>query len=81
MKKNLKLQATVPVAGVGQAPWDEGVLLLVRGVTLVLPISAAADPPLGARSGLAVLHVVITVNQLAALISVFQCHHLQDYKV
>ena len=60
-----------------QAPRYQSVLLLVGRVALVLPISAAADTPLGACAGLAVLYVIVTVDQLAALCSVFQCHHLK----
>ena len=32
----------VPVAGVGEAPGDQGVLLPVRRVTLLLPVGTAA---------------------------------------
>merc|ERR1719221_192275 len=66
----------VPVTCVRQAPRYQGVLLLVCRVALGLSISTAAHPPLGPSTRLAVLHVVVTIDQLAALGSILQRHNL-----
>ena len=74
-------KVVIPVAGVNHEPWYECVLLLVRWATLTLPISTPAHAPHGPSAGLALLHIVVSVDKFAALTAVFQGHHLQQTKI
>ena len=61
-----------------EAPGDESVLLLVGGVTLgLVTLHAGADPPQGTVAGLALLLVVVAVDQLPSGLAVLQDHHLE----
>ena len=71
-------KVVIPVAGVNHEPWNDCVRLLVREATLTLTISTPAHAPHGSSAGLALLHIIVTVDKFTALTAVFQGLHLQQ---
>merc|ERR1719342_239700 len=66
----------VPVASVRQAPWYEGILLFISGITFTLSISTTADSSQSSCARLALFDILVAINKFPAFCPVTQSHNL-----